>query len=91
MKKSKFNSIDETAHDFIFNRKSEIEGLTTVCTKTIYNYVHSRLIALKPINMPLFHMLFKYSINLFYQYHLNNYFNLRIFLTFLFIKCLPIF
>ncbi len=52
VKKSKFNSIDETIHDFILNRTSEIEGLTTVCTKTIYNYIHANKIDLKPIELP---------------------------------------
>lgn len=52
VKTSKFNSIDETIHDLILNRKDEIKGLTTVCTKTIYNYVHSGIIELKPIDLP---------------------------------------
>lgn len=52
VKKSKYNSIDETINDFKLNRQSEIKGLTTVCTKTIYNYIHQQLIDLKPIELP---------------------------------------
>lgn len=37
---NKLSSIDETIHDLILNRPDEIKGLTTVCTKTFYNYVH---------------------------------------------------
>lgn len=52
VKESRFNSIDETIHDFILNRADEIKGLKTVCTKTMYNYVHAAKIDLKPIELP---------------------------------------
>lgn len=32
------NSIDEIIHDLKFNRQSEIEGMTTICTSTFYSY-----------------------------------------------------
>ena len=52
VKKSKFNSIDETIHDFILNRPNEIKGLETICTKTLYNYVHKRLVNLTSFDLP---------------------------------------
>ncbi len=52
IKNSKFHSIDETIHDLILNRTSEIEGFERVCTKTIYNYIHQQLIDLKAIELP---------------------------------------
>lgn len=52
VKASKFNSIDETIHDIILNRKGEILGLTTICTSTMYNYVKTGKIDLKPIDLP---------------------------------------
>ena len=52
IKDSKFNSVDEVVHDLILNRKGEILGYNTVCTKTIYNYIHAGLIDLKPIDLP---------------------------------------
>lgn len=52
MRLSKFNSIDETVNDLKLNNKELIQGLTTVCSKTIYNYVHGSLISLKPIDLP---------------------------------------
>ena len=33
------NSIDEIINDFKLNRTDEIEGMTTICTATFYNYV----------------------------------------------------
>lgn len=52
VKSFELNSIDEVVHDLILNRKGEILGFETVCTKTIYNYVHAGIIALKPIDLP---------------------------------------
>lgn len=34
------NSVDEIIHDFKRNRMDEIEGLTTICTSTFYNFVN---------------------------------------------------
>ena len=33
------NSVDEIINDFRRNRQDEIEGMTTICTATFYNYV----------------------------------------------------
>ena len=33
------NSVDEIINDFILNRQNEIDGMTTICTATFYNYV----------------------------------------------------
>ena len=38
------NSVDEIINDFKKNRKEEIEGLTTICTATFYNYVENNKI-----------------------------------------------
>lgn len=46
------DSIDEAVNYLKLHCKDEIEGMDTVCTKTIYNYVHSRKIDLKPIDLP---------------------------------------
>lgn len=46
------SSIDETIHDLVLNRPHLIDGLTTVSTKTFYNYVHAGLIKIKPIDLP---------------------------------------
>lgn len=46
------SSIDETIHDLILNRPHLIAGMTTISTKTFYNYVHAGLIKIKPINLP---------------------------------------
>ena len=37
--KYNINSIDEIINDFKINRTDEIEGMTTICTATFYNYV----------------------------------------------------
>ena len=38
------NSVDEIIHDFKLNKKNEIEGMTTICTATFYNYVEANKI-----------------------------------------------
>ena len=38
------NSIDEIINDLIRNRPDEIEGMTTICTSTFYNYVEDNKI-----------------------------------------------
>lgn len=52
VKNNKLDSIDETINYFKRHKKDEIEGLTTICTSTMYNYVKADLIALKPIDLP---------------------------------------
>ena len=52
VKCNKLCSIDETIHDLVLNRPDEIKGLTTVCTKTFYNYIHKGNLDLKPIDLP---------------------------------------
>ena len=44
VKCNKLCSIDETIHDLVLNRPDEIKGLTTVCTKTFYNYIHKAIL-----------------------------------------------
>lgn len=38
------NSVDEIIQDFKLNKKNEIEGMTTICTATFYNYVDTNKI-----------------------------------------------
>lgn len=38
------NSVDEIINDFKRNRQDEIEGMTTICTATFYNYVEDNKI-----------------------------------------------
>ena len=38
------NSVDEIINDFKLNRQVEIEGMTTICTATFYNYVEQNKI-----------------------------------------------
>ncbi|MEG0564355.1 hypothetical protein [Anaerorhabdus sp.] len=52
VKENKLSSIDETVNDLILHHKDKINGMNTVCTKTIYNYVHQGKIMLKPIDLP---------------------------------------
>ena len=46
------NSIDEIINDLKLNRQDEIIGLKTICTKTFYNYVHTKKVDIKPIDLP---------------------------------------
>lgn len=50
--KNKLSSIDETINHYKRHNKESIKGFTTVCTSTMYNYVKSGLIALKPMDLP---------------------------------------
>lgn len=50
---SNIASVDEIVNDLKLNRTQEISGLTTVCTKTIYNYIHAKKIRIKPIDCPV--------------------------------------
>lgn len=52
VKSSKLKSIDEVINDLKINRKSEIEGMDTICTSTMYTYVKNGSIDLKPIDLP---------------------------------------
>ena len=52
VKSNKLSSIDETVNNLILHHPDKITGMTTVCTKTIYNYVHQNKIDLKPIDLP---------------------------------------
>lgn len=52
IRRNPLSSIDETIHDLILNNPSFITGMTTVSTKTFYNYVHAGLIDIKPIDLP---------------------------------------
>lgn len=52
VKSNTLSSIDETVNDLILHYPDKIAGMDTVCTKTIYNYVHQGKIALKPIDLP---------------------------------------
>lgn len=52
VKSNKLSSIDETINHIKIHRKELIEGLETVCTSTMYNYVKSFKIPLKPIDLP---------------------------------------
>jgi IS30 family transposase len=49
LKKNKLASIDEQIHRL---SQSGIYGSNTICTKTFYNYVHRRLVDIKPIDLP---------------------------------------
>jgi len=46
------SSIDDTVNHFLLHDSDQLIGMTTVCTKTIYNYVHQNKIDLKPIDLP---------------------------------------
>ncbi len=52
VKSSKLKSIDEVINDLKINRKNEIEGLSTICTSTMYTYVKNGYLDLKPIDLP---------------------------------------
>lgn len=52
VKSNKLSSIDETIYSLVLHHPDKIKGMTTVSTKTFYNYVHSRKIPLKPIDLP---------------------------------------
>lgn len=45
------NSVDEIIHDLKQNRVDEIEGMTTICTSTFYNYVNDKKIENFNINL----------------------------------------
>lgn len=45
------NSVDEIIHDLKQNRIDEIEGMTTICTSTFYNYVNDKKIENFNINL----------------------------------------
>lgn len=46
------DSIDETVNHLRLYDEEWKDNHNTVCTKTIYNYIHSHKIALKPIDLP---------------------------------------
>lgn len=52
VKSHTLTSIDEAVNDLKLNRADEIKGLETVCTTSIYNYIHANLIDLKPLDLP---------------------------------------
>lgn len=52
VKNNKLSSIDETVNSLVLHCPDQIAGMTTVCTKTIYNYAHQGKINLKPIDLP---------------------------------------
>lgn len=52
LKDNKLASIDETINYLKIHDPNKIEGMCTVCTKTFYNYVHSGLVDIKPIDLP---------------------------------------
>lgn len=52
VKSNTLSSIDETVNDLILHHPDKIAGMNTVCTKTVYNYVHQGKIDLKPIDLP---------------------------------------
>ncbi len=52
IKSNKLSGIDETINYLIRHEPEKLEGMTTVCTKTFYNYVHQDKIGIKPIDLP---------------------------------------
>lgn len=52
VKKKKLSSIDETIHYLKLHQPELIKNMTTVCTKTFYNYVHQRKVSILPIDLP---------------------------------------
>lgn len=52
VKSSKLKSIDEVINDLKINRKSEMAGMYTICTSTMYTYVKNGYLDLKPIDLP---------------------------------------
>lgn len=52
VKSNTLSSSDETVNDLLLHRPDKISGMDTVCTKTVYNYVHQGKIDLKPIDLP---------------------------------------
>lgn len=52
IKANKMASIDETINHLIIHCCEQIQGMETICTKTMYNYVEQGLVELKPIDLP---------------------------------------
>lgn len=52
VKSNKLSSIDETVNSLKKHGGELIKDMKTVCTKTIYNYIHDGKIDLKPIDLP---------------------------------------
>lgn len=52
VKSNKYSSIDETINYLKLHHKDTLKDLTTICTSTMYNYVHEGVIELKPIDLP---------------------------------------
>lgn len=52
MKNNTYVSIDETIQSLRLHHQDQIAGMTTICTKTFYNYVHQRMVDIKPIDLP---------------------------------------
>jgi len=52
VKTNKYSSIDETINHLKLHHKDTLKGFTTICTSTMYNYVHEGIIELKPIDLP---------------------------------------
>lgn len=52
IKANRLSSIDETINHLRLHESETIKGMTTVCTRTFYSYVHKHLIDIKPIDLP---------------------------------------
>ena len=49
---NRLSSIDETINHLVRHDQEKIKGMTTISTKTFYNYVHMGKTAVKPIDLP---------------------------------------
>lgn len=52
LQSNKMSSIDETIHYLSLHKQEKIKGMTTVCTKTFYSYVHKGQVPILPIDLP---------------------------------------
>ena len=52
VKENTLDSIDEVINDIKINHSELIQGLTTICTSTMYTYVKSGILDLKPVDLP---------------------------------------
>lgn len=49
---NKLSSVDETINYFKLHESDKIKDMTTISTKTFYNYIHEEKVTIKPIDLP---------------------------------------
>lgn len=52
MKSNKLSSVDETINYLKIHDTDKITNMTTISTKTFYNYIHAGKVPIKPIDLP---------------------------------------